>query len=228
MLSPCCLLCGAVSRQPYSLCIACQKELPILHQKCPLCAQILPQHTPDQTLCGACLKSSPPFEQLHALFSYEPPITHWIVALKFNHQLAYAQLLGDLLAQQIRRVWYKNKPLPDLILPVPLHTKRLQERGFNQATEIARPIARALNIQIDQSGLVRHKATAAQSGLSKSERKRNIADSFIAKRSYTGLSVAVIDDVVTTGHTINECCGALRKQNVKRIDIWSCARVLSY
>jgi len=226
VLPRCCVLCGAASKQPYSLCAPCHQDLPILQQKCALCAQMLPKDTPDQTLCGACLSSPPPFDQLHALFSYEPPITHWVVGLKFKHQLTYARLLGDLLVHPIRDVWYQKTALPDLIIPVPLHPTRLQERGFNQATEIARPIARALNIQMDQSGLIRHKATAAQSGLSRKERQQNVKGSFTAHRSYEGLTIALVDDVVTTGHTISECCHAIRKQGAKRIDIWTCARVL--
>ena len=95
----------------------------------------------DARICGACLKNPPPFDLTHALFPYQPPIMQLIIALKFQHQLSYAQALGEWLTQAIQQGWYRHQPLPDLIIPVPLHPRRLRERGFNQALEIARPIA---------------------------------------------------------------------------------------
>jgi ComF family protein len=115
--------------------------------------------------------------------------------------------------------------LPQLIIPMPLHASRLKERGFNQAIEIARPISRTLSIPLDYTGSMRKKSTPAQSGLASSARKSNIKNAFIANRNYDGLAVAVLDDVITTGSTMNEFCHLLQAQGAKTIDVWCCARV---
>lgn len=124
----------------------------------------------------------------------------------------------------IKNHWYADQPLPDLIIPIPLHSQRLHERGFNQALEIARPIAKNLAIPIDYQGIKRIKHTLAQSGLSAKARKQNISQAFAAFRDYSGLSIAVIDDVVTTSHTMMEFCRVLKNQGAAHITVWCCAR----
>lgn len=196
--------------------------MPILPHSCPQCAQILPA-TSLETPCGQCLLNPPPFSATHACFAYEPPIIQLIIKLKFQHQLSYAQALGEMLIQALP-TWYAYKPLPDLIIPIPLHPRRLCERGFNQALEIAKPIAKTRGLTLDYQGVQRIKPTVAQSGLSAAERKRNIAHAFAVRRDYTGLTIAVIDDVITTGHTVRECCRVLKQSGAARIDVWCCAR----
>src|SRR5262249_26862055 len=134
-----------------------------------------------------------------------------------------AKALGFLLVQKIQAVWYINSPLPQLIVPIPLHCARLRERGFNQALEIAKPIARSFNLPIDKTPQ-RTKYTQAQSGLSAQARKQNVDYAFSFSRMYTGLSIAVIDDVVTTGHTVREFCKTLKQNGAEHITIWCCAR----
>lgn len=128
-----------------------------------------------------------------------------------------------MLAHAAKKQWYHQQPLPDLIIPMPLHRKRLQERGFNQALEIAKPVSRALKIPIDQA-VIRSKATLPQSTLHADERKRNMAKAFTTTRSYAGLHVAVIDDVMTTGHTVTALAQLLIRHGAARVDIWCCAR----
>lgn len=205
----------------HNLCIPCQSSLPILSQCCPRCANFLPNLTTN--LCGECLRKSPPFERTHTLFLYRNPVSHLILQLKFHHRLAVARAFAYILLEKIP-LWYKDQRLPDLLIPVPLHPSRLRQRGFNQALELARPLSRQLHIPLDKKGLVRHKATSPQSGLSAKERKKNIAQAFATHRKYTGLTIALIDDVVTTGHTIKECCKLLKKQGAKEIHIWCVAR----
>ncbi len=147
-----------------------------------------------------------------------------ILKLKFSKQLSYAQTLGELLAARASEEWYQHTPLPDVLIPMPLHMQRLGERGFNQAIEIARPLATALGIPLDLDGLEREKATTAQSGLKAVERKKNMQRAFVATRDYSGLNIAVLDDVVTTGSTIDAACRALKTKGAKRIDIWAVAR----
>lgn len=228
LLPPVCILCGRLTRQTGNLCLACLQDLPILPYHCPRCAQFLPitPHALAEPVptCGACLKLAPPFDQTFALFPYDPPITQLIIQLKFQHRLSHAKALGELLIQKIRHEWYSDAHLPDLIIPVPLHPRRLRERGFNQALEIAKPVARALSIPIDAHGTRRIKHTAPQSTLTGSERKQNVSHAFSICRDYTGLNLAVLDDVITTGHTLTALCKMLKAHGASRIDVWCCAR----
>lgn len=128
------------------------------------------------------------------------------------------------MTHEIETDWYADKSLPDLIIPIPLHPNRLRERGFNQALEIARPISRKLAIPIDYQGVKRTRHTLAQSGLSAEERKQNISQAFSAFSDYSNLSIAVMDDVITTGHTVMECCRILKMHGAAHITVWCCAR----
>lgn len=214
-----CLLCDKHTSLP--ICPACEKDLPTLGTSCTRCARIL--STAAKVQCGACLQSPPPFDCTFALFPYEQPIIQLIAQLKFGHQLSCARALGKIFCQNMLNKWYVNAALPDLIIPIPLHPKRLRMRGFNQALEIAKEISKFFNIPIDHS-TTRIKATIAQSHLPASRRQKNVAHAFIFNRSYQDLTVAVMDDVITTSYTMNEFCGGLRKNGVKKIHVWCCAR----
>lgn len=222
LLVPSCILCGQNKHLASFICIPCEKDLPMLMTRCRCCAQKISGS--ENLICGACQKQPPPFELSYALFPYEPPISKLITALKFHSQLQYANLLGELLLQKIRSDWYKNKPLPDLIIPIPLHHKRLQERGFNQALEIAKPIANALTIPLESLRVQRIKNTRKQSELGAAERYRNMQHAFKVVGNYDNLCIAVLDDVVTTGHTVTEFCQILKQHGAKSIHIWCCAR----
>ncbi len=221
-----CVLCGSGTHQHQTanLCDTCHNSLPILPHHCPQCARFLPISTHPHTICGACLKESPPFDRTFALFPYQPPIISLIAQMKFHQQLSHAYLFGTLLSRQIQDWWYAQNRLPDLILPVPLHETRLRERGFNQAYEIAKPIAATLGIPIDIQGSCRHKPTSPQSGLPAHRRKTNIRHAFSVRTRYDNLHLAVIDDVVTTGQTMREFCHALKQHGASKIDVWCCAR----
>jgi len=223
-LPPICIFCGDQTQSKENICADCLKNLPILAHTCPQCAQII-SGTSDDLLCGDCLKTPPPFDKTYALFPYEPPIIQLITALKFRHELSHAQALGDLLAVKITKKWYINQYLPDIILPIPLHFSRLSKRGFNQAVEIAKPIAKQLNIPLDLS-TKRIRPTLAQSSLNAKARQHNVANAFVASKDYSNLCIAVIDDVVTTGHTVTEFCRLLRQHGAKEIHIWCGARRL--
>lgn len=214
-----CILCR--ERSTTYFCHYCQKDLPILSHHCPKCAEILPFSA---STCGACLTNPPPFDCTYALFPYEKPIIKLIIALKFQHKLNYANVLAHCLITKINHSWYPNNPLPDVIIPVPLHPLRLRERGFNQALEIAKPVAKALRLPLDTKGLLRTKHTTPQSHLSAKARIQNMKNAFTTSRDYNGLTIALIDDVVTTGHTVNACSHALKMSGAKSIHIWCCAR----
>ena len=213
-----CILCRSPAKS--GLCVDCQKELPILPHHCPRCAQFLTI----PAACGKCLTTPPPFDCTYVLFPYQSPIAQLITELKFNGELSQATVLGRLLLQKIAQDWYRDKLLPELIIPVPLHPQRLRERGFNQAIEIAKPIAKTLRIPLDRYGVVRIKHTAAQSSLAAKKRQQNIRQAFLATQNYPDKHIAVLDDVITTGNTVRELSTVLKKQGAKRIDIWCIAR----
>lgn len=227
-----CILCSFPTKGMYNICYDCQQDLPILPQCCPQCAKFLrlsleltiADSSTHGLVCGSCLHSSPPFNHTYALFPYKPPIIQLIIQLKFYGKLNYAKAFGELFIQKIADTWYQNKRLPDVIIPIPLHPNRLRERGFNQVVEMAKPISNALGIPLDFTGIIRIKETQAQSGLPKAQRISNIANAFLVKKDYSGLQVAVMDDVITTGQTITEFCRLIKAKGAKSIHVWCCAR----
>jgi ComF family protein len=218
-----CLLCRSTTDTERDLCIDCQHSLPLLKNGCLACARPLPS-TSHATHCQLCVQHPPPFDVTHALFLYEQPITQLILELKFKQSLANARILGELLAQQIRQHWYAQKTLPDVIIPIPLHAARIKQRGFNQAHEIARPIATAIQRPIKYHGVHRVKSTRAQATLNVIDREKNIQDAFAINLDLSQQHIAVIDDVITTGETIKEFCKMLRQAGAQKIDVWCCAR----
>jgi ComF family protein len=211
-----CFLCAAPAGDCL-LCPACVASLPHLTpERCPLCA--LP--TPGAAVCGACLKQAPHFDATQAVFRYEFPVDRLIQSLKYAHRLAGADFLGRELAQL--QVPFR----PDLILPVPLAPARLAERGFNQALEIARPLARALDVSLETSRVHRRCDTAPQASLPWKERKRNIRHAFECELDLTGKAVLVVDDVMTTGATLDELARTLKAHGAARVENFVLARAL--
>lgn len=162
-------------------------------------------------------------------FVYDMPIDYFILQLKFHNKLIYANLLGTLLADYLCEYYAKhNLTYPQIIVPIPLHKKRLQERGFNQSVEIAKPVSKRFGIQIDRYTCQRSKNTQQQSLLSASQRKDNIKNAFyIAEKNIYKLQnkhIAILDDVITTGNTICEFCKYLNSIGVSNIDVWSVAQ----
>lgn len=216
-----CILCHDKANRDFDLCIECEELLPWLKNICIYCAAPLIFST--QSVCGACLKKPSPFHKLCVFFSYSETIKKLITGLKFQQRLIYAHILGTLVAEKIRS-YYQSEELPDIIIPVPLHKKRLYERGFNQAIELARPISKKLNLRIDYKRCKRVINTAAQSMLPANQRSSNVKNAFVAHQSLANQHVALLDDVMTTGHTLIEMSHALYDVGVKRIDVWCCAR----
>lgn len=220
LLPPACILCGYPGRNA-NICLPCQKNLPILPHSCPRCGRFLSFY---QELCGTCLSEPPPFDRTFALCAYEAPLVQMIIRLKFQQRLSHAHAFADLLTEKILGQWYQGGSLPELIIPMPLHPLRLRERGFNQALEIAKPVARRLNIPIAVKGIQRIRHTAAQSSLPAAQRRQNLASAFAVSGDYSGRHIAVVDDVITTGHTMREFCQTLKARGAERIDVWCCAR----
>ena len=209
-----CLLCGEESGFEL-LCAACAAELPALAEHCPQCA--LP--SPAGAVCGSCLDRPPHYDRTLALWRYEFPCDRLVQALKYRARLALAGFFARSLA---------SRPLPevDLIVPMPLHPKRLAERGFNQALEIARGLARHLGRPIEPRGVLRVKDTPPQTRLPYEERAKNVRGAFLCKLDLSGTSVAVVDDVMTTGATLNELARALKRAGAARVENFVIARTV--
>ncbi len=214
-----CLLCGADSgAQP--ICRACHAELPWHRQpQCPQCA--LP--TPAGQVCGACLKQPPAFDRSHAALAYAFPLDRLIPRLKYQSELAIVPALGNCLAETVAAL-----PPPDALIPVPLHPVRIRERGFNHATEIARVVARQLGLPLDTARCQRIRHTPPQMGLKYDARRRNVRGAFTCSGEVRGQHIALIDDVMTTGTSLDELAATLKRAGAREVSCWVVARTLPH
>lgn len=225
--SAACLLCGCEVLG--DLCAACQSDLPRLTIACPRCALPLPADLSEggeHGECGHCISEPPPQLRTLAPYRYDEPIKHLLHALKFHHKLYLARVLGSLLADVLAEDCARANFRPDVIIPIPLHPQRLRERGYNQALELARPIAARLKVPLDFSSCVRTRATPAQTDLPASQRLKNINGAFALRRPLRATRVAIVDDVMTTGATVGEFAALLLDHGVKEVQVWVVARAL--
>mgnify|MGYP002144316179 FL=1 len=216
LLTQDCLLCAAVSERDI-LCHACAADLPRLPpERCPNCA--LP--TPHGAICGRCLAHPPHYDATQSAFSYDFPLDRLVQSLKYSHRLALAGFLGHQIAVLAKEVE------ADLIVPMPLHAKRLRERGFNQALELARPVGRATGLPIDTTSCQRIRHTPAQAALPWRERVKNIRGAFHCTTDFSGKRLLLVDDVMTTGASIDECARTLKLHGAARVSALVVARAL--
>lgn len=173
-----------------------------------------------EALCGRCQVQPPAYRRCLSMMNYRPPVDHLVQSLKFNGRLEMAHLLGHLMAQWLASVIDSK---PDILIPVPLHKHRLRERGFNQAIEIARPIARLLGCSLDVTSCVRTKTTVPQSELPRKDRIKNVKGAFEVLKPVSG-QIVIIDDVMTTGSTAHELAKTLLSAGAESVDVWVCAR----
>ena len=224
LFPPRCLGCERrlESSRPPLFCAECGQALRFLGS--PLCTSCgLPFPAGVDHLCGDCLTGRPAYDFARALFAYEPPVPALILALKFAGQLTGLASLGALAARSPLSSQFAE---PDLVLPVPLHPARLRERGFNQALLIARACLPHWRSRIDTALLRRHRATRPQAQLSGRERRTNLTGIFCleAPDRVRGLRVLLVDDVFTTGSTVQECSRVLRAAGVGRVEVFTLAR----
>jgi len=178
--------------------------------RCERCAIRLPSGA---GVCGPCLRQPPHFDATFALADYATPIDGLLLALKFGHRLELAPVLGELLAERVPLVTCPRS----LVVPVPLSFERLAERGFNQSHEIARATARVLGLTFDGTALMRVRHAPAQVSLPREERRRNIRSAFAVRRALHGLRLVVVDDVMTTGSTLDEIAHVLKAAGAQHI-----------
>lgn len=208
-LAPRCVVCDLEDGDP--LCTACEHDYFAPASRCAVCAVRLPPGLSDS--CGRCLRDPPHFDATFALADYAPPVDRMIIALKFGARLALADAFGRLLAQSAMT----TLRAADVICAVPLAFERQAERGFNQAHEIARRCAAACGCRLRPQLLLRTRHTAAQMELSLAERRHNVRGAFVARADLAGAQVVVIDDVMTTGATLDEVASALKRAGADRV-----------
>ena len=212
-----CLLCAAADT-PELLCHACAAELPQLAvARCPLCA--LPAL--DGQICGHCLAKPPHFDATLAAYAYDFPLDKLVQSFKYGHRLAVGAWLGRQLATLAQ-----DLP-PSIVIPLPLHPQRLRERGFNQALELARPVARAHGWPLESMTCRRVRHTPAQAGLAFRERISNIRGAFQCTRDFSGCDVVLVDDVMTTGASLDECARTLKLHGARTVTLLVVARALA-
>lgn len=212
-----CLLCGA--RVAGSLiCRACGDDMPALPAaRCPQCA--LP--APDGHLCGRCLKHPPSFRHTVAAHAYAFPLDALVKHFKYGGNLGLADWCADSLARALA-----GTPMPDVVLPMPLHDTRLAQRGFNQAAEIARRLAPRLGVPWLARGCRRVRDTPPQAGLDLGARRRNLRGAFDCRADLAGKRVALLDDVMTSGASLDELARTALKAGATEVWAWVVARTL--
>lgn len=211
-----CLVCEEPGADGRDLCLACHAALPWNDHACPLCALPLPAHEPAER-CGSCLHEPPRQSAAAAVFLYAAPVDQLLIRFKFHQDLAAGRLLSQLMLQRVPT--FVAGPLA----PVPLHWRRLRSRGYDQALELTRPLARALRQPLWR-GLQRDRLTAAQSRLDADARRDNLRDAF-AVTAPPPARLTVVDDVMTTGATLDAVVHAVQRAGLPDVALWVCARV---
>jgi ComF family protein len=225
LLPSSCALCGMDCRD--SLCAGCRsRHLVQGVLRCRCCATTL--DSADATQCGDCLSRPPAFDATVAGCDYAAPFDDLVLELKFGHRLALAPMMADVMRDAI--LLCKGHPMPELLTVVPLGAKRLAERGFNQSLELARPLSRQLGIPLAARLLTRQRETGAQTLLHPNDRRKNVRNAFLPSGDMLdrmrGAHLGVIDDVMTTGETLNEVAATLKRFGAARVTNYVFARTL--
>ncbi len=210
-----CFFC--LAKTECAWCKDCEQDFIRETQRCPICARYSLHHH----ICGSCLNQQPSFANTETLFSYQYPANHLIKAFKFNNRPELARRFADKLA---KRIMEKGSVLPEIIIPVPLHRKRQRERGYNQSLEFAQQLGRRLGLKVNSSLCSRIINTNPQSTLPMKIRRKNVKGAFSLNSDQIPKHIALVDDVITTGSTINELSKLFKKAGCQRIDIWTIAR----
>lgn len=220
LLKPSCTLCASYNAGPIGLCESCLQDLP-WHSalQCPQCSLIS-----DGRTCGNCLAASPNFDTTTALFTYDFPLDRLLQQYKYREGLQLANTFASLLYEKISTLPRADQI--DVIMPMPMHEKRLQERGFNQALEIARILAKVSKVPLDFKTVQRIKFTPPQASLPLKERTKNIRGAFKCQQDLRGLNIAIVDDVMTTGASLDELAKTLKKAGAAHVACWVIARTL--
>nr|WP_315446191.1 ComF family protein [uncultured Pseudomonas sp.] len=217
------LLCDEPAEAEVPICDACETELPWLGDHCQTCA--LPLSAAGLT-CGECQLEPPAFEQVVVPWLYGFPVDSLITRFKHNAKWPFGHLLADVLGQYLQHCFDEGLPRPDVLVPVPLASKRLRQRGFNQAAMLGRWLSKQLDLPFEEQVLRRIHDTNAQQDLNAKARKRNLRHAFALApdADVKGRHFALIDDVLTTGATAQALARLLRDAGAARVDVYCLAR----
>ncbi|NBA96364.1 ComF family protein [Pseudomonas sp. R5(2019)] len=218
-----CLLCDEITDNPYPLCSACEDELPWLDERCQVCALPLPMAG---LTCGQCSKRPPAFTQVEAPWHYGFPVDALITRFKHQRRWPLGRLLAELLGQWLAHRFSEGLHRPERLLPVPMASRRLRQRGFNQAAMLADWLGSSLGIAVDSHVLQRPRETQAQQELDARSRKRNLRNAFALDDAAVvrGQHLALVDDVLTTGATAQALARLLIEAGAARVDVYCLAR----
>jgi ComF family protein len=208
-----CELCGHPAGR-VGICKACHADLPWIGSACRSCARPMAL----SGTCRACHRNPPPWRHAVAPLAWAFPVDALVTRFKYGGALHLGALLGRLLGGACRGL------AADAILPVPLHVTRLAERGFNQARELARPVARLTGLRLLDGACLRCAATPPQAGLSARQRRSNLRQAFRATDAVRGLKLAIVDDVLTTGSTAEALSLELLRAGAAEVQVWAVAR----
>lgn len=213
-----CDLCGVVGHLQECLCQECLLDLPAQGNACMVCGKPTPVAVAQ---CGNCLADPGIADRTVVAYQYRYPLDALIKRFKYKHEIRLAVPLVSALALRLKRdAW----PLPEVMIPVPLHNRRLYQRGYNQAILICRALAVHIEVPQDTGLVYRARDTLPMFRLDAKERESNIAGAFVLKQPCRYRSVAIVDDVITSGSTTRELARLLRQAGVSRIEFWALAR----
>ena len=212
-----CLLCARATRGPTPLCADCLADLPRAPAPaCPHCAR----PSPSGALCGACLREKSHFDSVRAAYRYTFPFDRLLQDFKYGHRLS----LAPWLSHELLRIGHEIDA--EHIVPLPLHPARLRQRGFNQTVLLARPLAAARKMKLDLRLLERRLDTPPQAEQSPTKRQRNVRGAFHCTADLSGRRILLIDDVMTSGATLDEAARTLKLHGAVRVDALVLARAL--
>jgi ComF family protein len=224
LLPPQCLACNAVVDTPGALCAACFGQFTfITRPHCETCGVPLESPVIEDVVCGACLRDRPSYDCARAAFVYDGDSKSLVLRLKHGDRTDTATHLAKWLARAGADLIHAA----DVIVPVPLHRWRLLMRAYNQSALLANALGKLTGRPVVADALKRHKQTPSQGGLDRKARQRNVARAFSLHRPgrITGKRVLLIDDVLTTGATVNACARTLRTAGASAVDVLVLARV---
>ncbi|HEB82187.1 MAG TPA: ComF family protein [Gammaproteobacteria bacterium] len=219
-----CPVCQRTTASGTSLCSACYNALPHNLSACRQCALPLADDAMHGNLCGRCIRKQPFYDYAASLFRYEGEVISLVHQLKFSQKIGHSRPLGELLCKLYGQQVFPQYGHPDCLLPVPLHPLRLRWRGYNQSTEIVRVLAKRHELLIEQEAVIRQRKTVSQTGLDASARQKNMRSAFGLAGKLGYRHVLIIDDVVTTGATVNELARLLKRNGVQQVGVMSIAR----
>lgn len=217
------MFCALETKNDFAICDICYDLLPWSKHRCSHCGALLSLEC-EVWSCEICQKDQPIIDKFITLFDYDQTIARFIGKLKYKKKFYVGRSLGLLLRDCILEQAYVQDDLPELLIPVPLHKKRLIKRGFNQVVEILRPFSEKKLFPLAFNAIHRIKNTPAQTTLSSLKRKRNLKNAFALVGTIEAKHVVVVDDVVTTGATVLALASLLKAKGVARVDVWCIAR----